>query len=82
MLKNRVCQKRKILLTWTELTLDEISTVMQAFNPEYFSVTYTDFLDGQVETRTFYVGDRTAPVRIWTSDLKRIETLSFDIIER
>ena len=36
---------------------------------------------GTDETRTFYVGDRSAPIKIWTINNKRYETLSFDLIE-
>lgn len=80
--KNRVAQKRKIALTWSELTPEQTSTVLQAFNPEYISVYYWDAMAGAYQTRTFYVGDRKAPVHYWFSHNKRFETVSFDIIER
>lgn len=80
--KNRVGQKRKINLSWNGLTWKETSTIMMAFNPEYISVKYPDMLDGVYETRMFYVGDRSAPVKWWYNGKQIIETLSFDIIER
>ena len=55
--------------------------IMQAFNPEYITVRYPDMLSGKYETRQFYVGDRSAPVKLWWSNKKLIESISFDIIE-
>ena len=80
--KNRVGQKRKISLGWQAINWETTSKIMQAFNPEYVSVKYPDMLSGKYETRTFYVGDRTAPVKLWWVGKKLIETISFDIIER
>ena len=80
--KNRVGQKRKISLGWQATNWETTSKIMQAFNPEYVSVKYPDMLSGKYETRTFYVGDRTAPVKLWWVGKKLIETISFDIIER
>lgn len=82
MQKNRVAQKRKIALAWSELTPEETSTVLQAFNPEYISVYYWDAMAGAYQTRNFYVGDRSANVHFWFANNKRFEKVSFDIIER
>ena len=80
--KNRVAQKRKISLGWNGLGWAETSKVLQAFNPEYISVTYPDMLSGKYETRTFYVGDRESPFKCWWVGNERMEGLSFDFIER
>ena len=80
--KDRVAQKRKIQLSWSNPTKDETSTILQAFDPEYVNVTYLDAKSGLDETRTFYVGDRSAPMKIWTVNNKRYSQISFDIIER
>lgn len=80
--KNRVAQKRKIALTWNEPTAAQTSTILTAFNPEYISVYYWDALAGEYQTRTFYVGDRSAPVHYWFVGNQRFEKVSFDIIER
>lgn len=80
--KNRVAQKRKIGLGWNGKNWQETARIMQAFNPEYINVTYPDMLDGKYETRTFYVGDRSAPVKWWWAGKQIIEQISFDIIER
>lgn len=80
--KNRIAQKRKISLGWNNPTKDETAEILQAFNPQYINVTYPDAMSGVDETRTFYVGDKSAPIKIWTIDNKRYSQISFDIIER
>lgn len=80
--KNRVAQKRKIALGWNNPTKEEAAAILQAFDLEYIEVTYPDAKSGTDETRTFYVGDRSAPMKIWTINNKRYSQVSFDIIER
>lgn len=80
--KNRVAQKRKIAISFNGADKDACHTVLAAINPEYINVYYFDLLDNQFETREFYVGDRTAPFKCWWVGNKRVERLSFDIIER
>ena len=80
--KNRVDQKRKLKLEWVGKTWKETAEIMQAVNPEYISVRYPDMMTGTYQTRTFYVGDRTAPVKFWWTGRKMIEKISLDFIER
>lgn len=80
--KDRISQKRKISLSWNIKSWEDTAQIMQAFNPEYFDVTYPDMLSGKYETRTFYRSDPSAPVKMWLDGKKRIETISFNIIER
>ena len=79
--KNRVGQKRKISLQWNVKDRATTAQILQAFNPEYISVKYPDAMSGTDETRTFYVGDRTAPVKYWCVGKQLYESISFDIIE-
>ena len=80
---NKVGEKVKLELSWSGLTWSETSAIMQAFHPEYISVTYPDMLTGSYRTATFYSGDKSAPVKWWfdTNGKKIIESLSFNIIE-
>ncbi len=80
--KNRIAQKRKLSLSWNHPTPQEAAAILQAFNPEYVRVRYPDALSGSNETRTFYTGDKSAPMKIWTVRNKRYSQISFDIIER
>ena len=81
--KERVAQKVKLELEWSGLTWAETAVIMTAFNPEYISVKYPDMLSGQMETKTFYTGDKSAPVKQWFNDAgeKIIDKISFNIIE-
>ena len=80
--KNRVAQKRKLQVTWNGLSWNDCSIILAAVNPEYIDVTYPDLMSGTYETRTFYVGDRTSPFKLWFVGNQRVESLSFDLIER
>ena len=80
--KNRVAQKRKISLQWNGPTWKQTSLILEAFDREYVSVRYPDSMSGTYETRTFYVGDRTSPYKCWWVGNRRMESVSFDIIER
>ena len=80
--KDRIGQKRELKLSWRTKDTAEAAFILQAFDPEYISVRYFDVKDNAYETRTFYVGDRDAPVKVWMVGRHIIETISFDIIER
>lgn len=80
--KNRVAQKRKLSLGWAAKDWKTTARIMQAFNPEYINVRYPDMLSGTYQTRTFYVGDRSAPVKWWWIGNQRTEMISFEIVER
>ena len=60
--KNRIGQKVKLSLEWKNITNAECSAILKAFNPEYISVEYLDAMEGKYVTKTFYVGDRSAPL--------------------
>lgn len=79
----RIAQKVKLELSWSGLTWAETAAIMTAFQPEYISVKYPDMLTGTYLTKTFYTGDKSAPVKQWFSDdgEKIIDKLSFNIIE-
>lgn len=80
--KNLITKKRKLQLTWKAKDTSVASTILRAFDPEYVSVRYFDMLDNEYQTRTFYTGDKTAPVKMWQIGRHLIETIYFDIIER
>lgn len=80
--KERVAQKRKLELSFWGLKKSETARVLQAFNPEYIDVEFEDAMTGEREVRTFYTGDKTAPVWTWTVDNKIYEKISFNLIER
>lgn len=63
MYKGRIAQKRTISLSWAGTTPAETAAILQAFNPEYIFMSYTDPMSNTVETREFYTGDRSAPMQ-------------------
>lgn len=80
--KNRVGQKVTLGLSWSMVNPSESSSIVNAFNPEYVDVTYFDPLANDTVTKTFYTGDKSAPVQIWTANKKYYNKISFNIIER
>lgn len=80
--KNRVAQKRKIQVGYNGVKDTVAKTVLQAINPEYINVYYYDLMEGGFQTRTFYVGDRSAPFKWWWDGKHILESLTFDLIER
>ena len=77
--KNMIGTKVKIQLGWNYLKDNEISTILQAFSPEYFQVKYKDPMTASFQTKTFYCGDKATPA--YNSKLG-IWSVSFNIIER
>ena len=79
-----ILKKTTIDIEWWMCTPEEAQAILNAFEAkEYFSVTYYDPHNGITPvTKTFYLGDREAPVKMWTLNNKRYETVSFTIIER
>lgn len=80
MLRDRVTTKRKISCKWDYLTTEQMSYLLTLVKPVFFTVEYLDPETGTVLTKTFYVGDRSAPVYsyalgLWTD-------LSMNFIER
>ncbi|MCH5203138.1 MAG: hypothetical protein J1F03_00235 [Oscillospiraceae bacterium] len=78
--KKRVGQLVGLELSWQNITTEDVSELLQAFNPEYITVCYLDAMQGKYVTSEFYVGNRSAPMYnavrgLWSN-------LSFNIIER
>lgn len=78
--KLRVGQKTKIELQWNQVSIADASKILNAFNPEYITVTFLDAMEGKYKTEEFYVGDREAP--LYNSDLGKWESIKFNIIGR
>lgn len=81
MVRDRITTKRKLEIEWGMLTQAECSAILSAVSAVFFSVSYPDPISGQ-STRTFYVGDRTAPAYSFTNKFKPWSGLKFNLIER
>lgn len=77
----QVAQKRKLEVSWSNITASEAAAIIQAANPETIQVRYFDYLDNQYETRTFYTGDREIPVYTFQNNKKIVSSVSFNLIE-
>ena len=84
-------QKRKMELKWYAVKFgSEIvnsvlmgsSNILQAFTPEYIDVKYPDPQTGNIETKTFYTGDKDLNFRLWLDGRQVMTDLSFNIIEQ
>ena len=82
MYKNRIAQKRKLELEFAGLDWASASQLLNVVDSEYIRVTYPDMYAGMEQTRTFYVGDREAPVFVWWEDKKVLSNITFNFIER
>lgn len=83
MLRDRIAVKRKLICEWPPLTMAEISPLLQAVKDVYFEVAYPDPVTGNLaETKTFYVGDRTAPLLLVRSGEYLWEGLKMNFIEK
>ena len=67
---------------WGALTDAEISPILKAVMSPFFEVTYPDPMEGAIVTKTFYVGDRSAPAYSWHDKLPKWEGLTMSFIER
>ena len=59
--RSRIATKRQLELTWGPLPGPTMSALLRQMRDSYFQVTYPDIMTGNVETKTFSVGNRPAP---------------------
>ena len=81
MVRDRITTKRKLDCEWGMLTQEEMSQLLHAVSSEFCEVSYPDPMDGQV-TKTFYVGDRTAPRYTFTEKFNPWSGAKFNLRER
>lgn len=78
--KNRIGQKVAVSLSWNNVDTAVASSILKRFNPEYIEVNYLDPKEGGYVTKTFYVGNRSAP--LYNGKLGLWSNISFKIIEK
>ena len=78
--KMRITQKVHIELSWNYITTEEVSEILNAFNPEYLDVEYLDPKANAYVHKTFYVGDRSAPA--YNARMVLWSNVAFNIIEQ
>ena len=83
LIRDRIGTKRKIELEFPITTQAEMSALLTAVAPVFFSVTYQDPLAGMI-TKTFYVGDRSSPMLVFGNGTTQLlwESLSMNLVEQ
>lgn len=84
MVRDIITQKVKIECKWGPLSDSEVSIILKAVKEKFFTVEYPDPEEGKQMTKTFYVGDRTAPAYSWNNKFASAKwsNLSMNFIER
>ena len=82
LIRDRIAVKRKIECEWPPLSMSEISTILNAVKDVFFQLEYPDPMAGGTITKTFYVGDRSAPMYRNKNGTILWEGLSMDFIEK
>lgn len=78
--RDRLTVKRTLSLQFPPLTNSQISTLLNAMSSTFFTCNYPDPMVGGNTTKTFYVGNRTAPLFNYNTSLW--ESVSFELIEQ
>lgn len=78
--KNRIGSKVALSLSWQNISTANVKKILNAFEPEYVKVNYLDPEVGDFAEKTFYVGNRSAP--LYNSKLGLWSNISFKIIEQ
>lgn len=84
MTRDRITQKQKLEIEWGPLSNWEISSILNAVDSAFFQATYPNPKLGSMDTKTFYVGDRSSPSLSWNkkTGLPEWEGLSMNFVEK
>lgn len=82
MQRDRVATKIKLECRWNALTATQMSQLLQAMDDVFFNINYFDPYQGSYVTKTFYVGDRSAPVYSIAGGKVIFKSFSANFIEK
>ena len=84
MVRERVCSKEKIQLTWNsaDLSTSEISTILSAVSPVFIQVEYFSPLVGDYVQKTMYCSDRELNFYRVINGVPQIDNISFSLVEK
>lgn len=80
--RERITVKRKLTCHWAVMNEKDMAQLLGLVKGEFFKVTYPDPQSGQIETRTFYVGDRNVPSLVAIRGRVMWKELQMNFIER
>ena len=80
--KDIIAQKVKLVCVWSNPTATETSALLQAVCPyAYRNVTYLDPITNTEVTKSFYTGDKSAPVKTYAFSDAIYSSVSFNFVE-
>lgn len=82
MMIDRVATKRKLELFWNELKPSQLSSLLGLVNNVTFFVKYPDPMTGDIETKTFYSGDKNIDMYSYVNGIPVWNDISFNFIEK
>lgn len=82
MIIERIATKRKLEFSWKSLSKAQLQQLLNAVSPVFFVVEYPDPQTGQIETGTFYAGDRSVGALRYVDGEVRWIDCKFNVIER
>ena len=82
MIIERIATKRKLELSWKNLSRDEISNLLRFVSPVFFNVEYIDPQTNGSRTGTFYCGDRNSGMLGFINGQPYWKDVKFNLIER
>lgn len=60
--RDRIATKRKLICEWGPLSMEMMSFLLKNIKDEFFELEFPDAEEGERIVKTFYVGDRSAPM--------------------
>jgi hypothetical protein len=82
MQRDRITTKVKLDCRWNALNADQMKVLLKSMQDVFFEINYFDPLEGQHITKTFYVGDRSAPVYSIAGGKVIFKSFSANFIEK
>jgi hypothetical protein len=82
MIIERIATKIKLEISYTFLSKADLSKVLNAVAPVFFSVSYLDPQTDSMRTGTFYCGDRNCGMLSFTNGVPRYKDVKFNLIEK
>lgn len=84
LVRNRVATKVQLTLTWKSGAMDvqSMSTLLKAFDNEFFQVTYFDLREGKMRTSVFYASDKVGQMYSYIDGVPVFKEISLTLIEK
>lgn len=82
MISERIATKRQISAGWQYLSGTDYSTILNAVDPVFLSVTYFDPKANTTQTGTFQVSDRQAGMILFVNGVPSWSNVQFTLTEK